>query len=277
MGSIDFAKKKMVKKIMELKIYQVDAFTDKVFGGNPAAVVPLEQWLPDDILQQIAMENNLSETAFYVQEGERYLLRWFTPTVEVDLCGHATLATAHVLFQHEGFEGDAITFYSDRSGILKVSKEGDDLILDFPVDDVKEIQLTTDLLDCFIPSALQAYRGKSDVVLVFEKEEDISSLQFDLSKIANIPARGVITTAPGRSVDFVSRFFGPQVGVPEDPVTGSAYTTLIPIWAGKLGKGILTAEQLSGRGGKLSCKLQGDRVAIGGKAVTYLVGRIFLG
>lgn len=261
---------------MELKIYQVDAFTDKVFGGNPAAVVPLEQWLPDDILQQIAMENNLSETAFYVQEGERYLLRWFTPTVEVDLCGHATLATAHVLFQHEGFEGEAITFYSDRSGILKVSREGDDLILDFPVDDVKEIQLTTDLQDCFIPSALQAYRGKSDVVLVFEKEEDIRSLQFDLSKIANIPARGVITTAPGRSVDFVSRFFGPQVGVPEDPVTGSAHTTLIPIWAEKLEKTNFTAKQLSARGGTLNCELQGDRVAIGGKAVTYLLGTIFM-
>ncbi|WP_291780637.1 PhzF family phenazine biosynthesis protein [Cecembia sp.] len=261
---------------MELKIYQVDAFTDKVFGGNPAAVVPLTQWLPDDVLQIIARENNLSETAFYIKEGERYLLRWFTPTVEVDLCGHATLATAHVLFQHEGFEGNVITFYSQRSGKLIVSKEADDLILDFPVDDVKEIQLTSDLLDCFQPSAQKAFKGKSDVVLVFEKEEDISSLQFDLSKIACIPARGVIATAPGQSVDFVSRFFGPQVGVPEDPVTGSAHTTLIPIWAEKLGKTILTAKQLSERGGKLNCKLQGDRVAIGGKAVTYLVGRIFV-
>jgi PhzF family phenazine biosynthesis protein len=261
---------------MNFNIYQVDAFTEKVFGGNPAAVIPLEIWLPDETLQQIAMENNLSETAFYVKEGETYLLRWFTPTAEVDLCGHATLATAHVLFQHEGFKGKDITFYSERSGVLTVSKQGDELILDFPVDDVKEIQLSTDLLDCFIPSAQLAYRGKSDVVLVFEKEEDIRTLQFDLSKIAKIPARGVIATAPGQAVDFVSRFFAPQVGVPEDPVTGSAHTSLVPIWAEKLGKTIFTAKQLSARGGTLNCELQGDRVAIGGKAVTYLVGKIFV-
>lgn len=261
---------------MKLKIYQVDAFTDQVFGGNPAAVVPLIQWFPDDILQKIAMENNLSETAFYIKDGERYLLRWFTPTVEVDLCGHATLAAAHVLFQHEGYKEEEITFYSDRSGLLKVKKQGENLILDFPVDEVKEIQLTADLLACFQPSPNMAYRGKSDVVLVFSKEEDIGTLQFDLSKIANIPARGVIATAKGNTVDFVSRFFGPQVGVPEDPVTGSAHTTLIPIWADKLEKTSLLAKQLSARGGILTCQLKGDRVDIGGKAVTYLEGKIFV-
>jgi PhzF family phenazine biosynthesis protein len=259
---------------MKLKIYQVDAFTDKVYGGNPAAVVPLTQWLSDDILQKIALENNLSETAFYIQDGERYLLRWFTPTVEVDLCGHATLATAHVLFHHEGHEGKEITFYSDRSGTLKVERQGEVLILDFPVDDVKPIQLTADLLECFQPSPQLAYRGKSDIVLIFPKEEDIRSLQFDLSKISNIPARGIIATAEGRSVDFVSRFFGPQVGVPEDPVTGSAHTTLTPIWAEKLGKTKLFARQLSPRGGRLTCELKEDRVAIGGNAVTYMEGRI---
>ncbi|MFC0264190.1 PhzF family phenazine biosynthesis protein [Fontibacter flavus] len=261
---------------MELKIYQVDAFSEKVFGGNPAAVVPLEKWLSDDILQKIALENNLSETAFYVKEEGRYLLRWFTPTVEVDLCGHATLATSHVLFEHEGHQGDRISFYSFRSGNLNVTKTSMGLTLDFPTDTVSKAILTQDLLDCFIQKPIEAYRGNSDVVLVFNDEEQIKNIQFDLSKIAQVQARGVIATAAGVKVDFVSRFFGPQVGVPEDPVTGSAHTTLTPIWAEKLGKNRLTAKQLSTRGGDLFCELLGERVAISGKAETYMEGRIFI-
>jgi len=261
---------------MQLKIYQVDAFTDSVFGGNPAAVVPLENWPSDDLLQKIALENNLSETAFYVKAGEQYLLRWFTPIVEVDLCGHATLATAHVLFQHEGHQGETIHFYSPRSGNLKVSLQGELMTLDFPKDEVFEIPLSDELTGCFNPYPIQAYKGKSDVVLLFHSEMEIRNLQFDLSKIEKIPARGVIVTANGEEVDFVSRFFGPRVGVPEDPVTGSAHTTLIPIWVEKLGKNKLFARQLSARGGELTCELLGERVAISGKAVTYMEGRIFL-
>ncbi|RZS97760.1 PhzF family phenazine biosynthesis protein [Cecembia calidifontis] len=261
---------------MQLRIYQVDAFTEKVFGGNPAAVVPLDEWLPDELLQNIAKENNLSETAFFVKNGDRYLIRWFTPTVEVDLCGHATLATAHVLFQHEGHLGPVIQFYSPRSGNLKVSLQEELMTLDFPKDEVNEIPLNEELKACFSLSPVQAFRGKSDVVLVFQSEMEIRNIQFDLAKIEEIPARGVIVTAKGEVVDFVSRFFGPQVGVPEDPVTGSAHTSLIPIWAEKLGKTKLKAKQLSARGGELNCELLGHRVAISGKAVTYLEGKLFI-
>ncbi|PSL07680.1 PhzF family phenazine biosynthesis protein [Cecembia rubra] len=259
-----------------LKIYQVDAFTDHVFGGNPAAVVPLRHWLSDDLLQKIALENNLSETAFFVKDGDKYLIRWFTPTVEVDLCGHATLASAHVLFHHEAHPFGSIDFYSPRSGELKVHLKDGRITLDFPKDDIKEIPLSDELLSCFEPRAIQAFRGKSDVVLVFRSETEIRNLRFDLTQIEKIPARGVIVTAKGENVDFVSRFFGPQVGVPEDPVTGSAHTTLIPLWAEKLGKTKLIAQQLSARGGELICELMGERVAISGKAVTYMEGRILL-
>jgi PhzF family phenazine biosynthesis protein len=261
---------------MELKIYQVDAFSEVVFGGNPAAVVPLSEWLEDELLQKISMENNLSETAFYVKEKEHFLIRWFTPEVEVDLCGHATLAAAHVLFEHENFQGDELPFFSHRSGKLSVKKSSKGLTLDFPTDTVARATLSKDLLDCFKEKPLEAFRGKTDVVLVFEKEEHIQQLQFDLSKIEVIHARGVIATAKGENVDFVSRFFGPQVGVPEDPVTGSAHTTLTPIWAEKLGKNKLTARQLSKRGGALTCELFGERVEITGRAVTYLEGKIFV-
>lgn len=261
---------------MELKIYQVDAFSDVVFGGNPAAVIPLAGWLEDDILQKIALENNLSETAFYVHNGDQILIRWFTPEVEVDLCGHATLATAHVLFKHKGFKKDIIEFYSSRSGLLKVKKSSLGLTLNFPSDSLSKISLTHDLLDCFQQKPVEAFKGKTDVVLVFQNEKDIKQLQFDLEKIKLIPARGVIATAKGDEVDFVSRFFGPQVGVPEDPVTGSAHTSLTPIWAEKLGKNKMTARQLSSRGGNLTCELLGERVEITGYAVTYMEGRIFV-
>lgn len=261
---------------MNLKIYQVDAFASKVFGGNPAAVVPLTSWLEDQLLQQIAKENNLSETAYYVKEGNRFTLRWFTPAMEVDLCGHATLAAAHVLFQHEGFRGDEIEFVSPRSGPLHVRKKNGVLQLDFPVDDLSEVFLAEDLHQGFDPKPLAAFKGKTDYVLLFENEGQIQNLKFDIPSIAKVKARGIIVTAPGNEVDFVSRFFGPQVGVDEDPVTGSAHTTLTPFWSKRLGKKILTAVQLSSRKGSLTCEMAGNRVLISGKAVTYLIGEIFI-
>ncbi|EMS32472.1 Putative isomerase yddE, PhzC-PhzF family [Mariniradius saccharolyticus AK6] len=259
-----------------LKIYQVDAFAERRFEGNPAAVVPLTEWLSDTEMLQIAMENNLSETAFYIVEQDQIFLRWFTPAVEVDLCGHATLATAHVLFQHEGFVGEEITFFSPRSGLLKVKKEQDLLTLDFPADKLESIELDKKMLDAFDPKPIEAHRGKTDWMFVFENESQIRDLEFDLAKISEFPVRGVIATARGKEFDFVSRFFAPQSGVPEDPVTGSAHTTLTPFWAERLGKHQLQARQISARGGNVSCVWKGDRVLLGGKAVTYLIGEIFI-
>ena len=261
---------------MELKIYQIDAFANQVFEGNPAAVVPLDDWLDDSLLQKIALENNLSETAFFVKEENGYALRWFTPTTEVDLCGHATLAAAHTLFEHLGQDGEELFFLSHRSGPLKVSKNGEMLTLDFPKDDVSSVEMENFLLAPFVQKPIEAFKGKSDYVLLFDDENQIKNLEFDLQLISKIPCRGVIVTAKGDKVDFVSRFFGPRVGVPEDPVTGSAHTTLTPIWAKKLNKKKLNAVQLSERGGKLICELTGNRVKISGKAVTYLVGSIFI-
>ncbi len=260
---------------MELKIYQLDAFADKVFTGNPAAVCPLETWLPDDILQKIAMENNLAETAYYVKEKEGLRIRWFTPAVEVDLCGHATLASAVVLFNHEGYEGNQITFNS-RSGPLTVTKDSDLLTLNFPTDTISEIDLSPELTNPFDIKPVKALKGKTDYMLVFESESVIKKLQPDLRQIAKLKARGVIVTAKGDTVDFVSRFFGPQSGVDEDPVTGSAHTSLIPYWSKVLGKTEMNAIQCSSRGGKLKCKLKGDRVEISGQAKTYLIGKIFI-
>jgi predicted PhzF superfamily epimerase YddE/YHI9 len=181
-----------------------------------------------------------------------------------------------VLFEHEGFDGEEISFFSPRSGILKVRKDGDHLVMDFPIDIIKEITLTEQLTNPFSPKPIQAFKGKTDYVLVFENENQIRTLKFDLGQIAELPVRGVIVTAKGDEVDFVSRFFGPQVGVPEDPVTGSAHTSLMPIWSNKLGKDNLTAVQASSRGGKVGCRLAGERVFLTGKAVTYLIGKIFI-
>jgi PhzF family phenazine biosynthesis protein len=261
--------------MMKQKIYQVDAFTDKLFGGNPAAVCPLNEWPNDELLQKIAMENNLAETAFYVKEGNGYQIRWFTPKVEVDLCGHATLAAAYVLFNHENHSGDVINFYSPRSGALTVSKQNEFLTLNFPTDKFERIDLLKELTTCFDMLAVKALKGKTDYVLVFENEAQISNIQADLQKISKLPGRGVIVTAKGNEVDFVSRFFAPQAGIDEDPVTGSAHTTLTPYWAGVLGKTELTAIQLSERKGYLQCKLLGDRVEISGQAKLYMVGEIF--
>ncbi|MCX8491421.1 MAG: PhzF family phenazine biosynthesis protein [Cyclobacteriaceae bacterium] len=260
---------------MEIKIYHVDAFTDKVFGGNPAAVCPLEEWLPNSVMQNIAMENCLAETAFYVNEKEGLRIRWFTPTAEVDLCGHATLATAFVLFHHENYQVDKITFNS-RSGQLTVAQSGDTLTLNFPVDTLKEVNSIPELEEGLGVKSLKTFKGKTDYMLVYEKEEQIKTMSPDFKLIGKVEARGIIVTAKGNSVDFVSRFFGPQSGMDEDPVTGSAHTSLTPYWAKVLGKIEFNAIQLSARQGKLKCKLFGDRVEISGRARLYLVGKIFV-
>ena len=258
------------------KIYQVDAFTDTVFNGNPAAVCPLEKWLSDDILQKIAMENNLAETAFYVKEGDQYQIRWFTPMVEVDLCGHATLAAAFVLFNHENYSEKIIQFHSPRSGTLTVTKKDELLTLNFPADSIREIELSAEITDGFDIKPISAYKGKTDYLLVFEKEDDISNIKPAFDKISKMNARGVIITAKGNKVDFVSRFFAPQVGINEDPVTGSAHTTLTPYWAKHLGKNEMTAMQLSERSGYLQCNFLDTRVEISGKGKLYLKGEVYL-
>lgn len=259
---------------MKLNLYQVDAFTKTVFGGNPAAICPLDDWLTDQEMQKIAMENNLAETAFFVSKNDQYEIRWFTPSVEVDLCGHATLAAAHVLFKHLHHEGNIIQFFSHRSGQLSVSKNSDLITLDFPTDVYEKITMPPFISACFQIDPVEAYRGKTDFMFIFKNETEIKSIQPDFKQISILTGRGAIVTAQGDSVDFVSRFFAPQSGIDEDPVTGSAHTTLIPYWAKKLGKDSMTALQLSQRKGELYCKYMGERVEISGSAVTYLIGEI---
>jgi len=258
---------------MKLKLYQVDAFAEKLFTGNPAAVCPLEDWLPDETMQLIAAENNLAETAFCVRSGDNFHIRWFTPALEVDLCGHATLAAAHVLFAHEKQQGDTVRF-SSRSGLLSVTKTAAGLQLDFPVDEMEQLPSHEALASALGAPPLEVWKGKTDYMLVYEAQEQIENLQPDFRALARTPARGAIATAPGREVDFVSRFFAPQAGIDEDPVTGSAHTSLTPYWAKKLGRNNLSAMQLSKRGGRLQCTLQNGRVLIEGKAITYLQGTI---
>jgi PhzF family phenazine biosynthesis protein len=254
-------------------MYQVDAFTDTLFRGNPAAVCPLREWLPDSLMQQVAMENNLSETAFFVPEGRRFVIRWFTPTLEVDLCGHATLASAYVIFRFMRPDADAIEFDS-RSGVLGVSRAGELLTLDFPVDIVSRTPPREDLAQALGGWPLEFHRGRTDYFLVYGSQEDIETMTPDFTMLAQVPTRGIIVTARGRDADFVSRFFAPQSGVPEDSVTGSAHTSLTPYWAARLGKSDLTAIQLSPRRGWLRCSMAGDRVRISGQARLYLTGEI---
>lgn len=259
---------------MKQKIYQIDAFADKVFTGNPAAVCPLNQWLSDELMLKIAAENNLAETAFYVRSDDEYQIRWFTPKVEVDLCGHATLASAFVLFNYENHQRNTIRFYSPRSGQLTVSKQDDFLTLDFPTDHFLPVELTNEILDCFDQKPKSAFKGKTDFMVVFDTEKQIQNLKPAFDKIAVLQGRGLIVTAKGDTTDFVSRFFAPQVGVPEDPVTGSAHTTLTPYWAKRLNKVDLTATQLSERRGFLKCSHAGERVHISGQAKLYMKGEI---
>ncbi len=259
---------------MKLKIYQVDAFTKHVFGGNPAAVCILNQWIATDLMQKIAAENNLAETAFIVKKDEFYEIRWFTPTVEVDLCGHATLATAHVLFNYYLTDENYIAFHSHLSGSLSVSKENDLLTLDFPCDTITKIETPLVLIDALGKTPLESWKGKNDFMLVFDSQATIESFKPNFQLLETAGERGVIVTAKGDEVDFVSRFFGPQVGINEDPVTGSAHTTLLPYWHQVLGKTTFTAMQLSKRKGHLYCEFLGNRVKIAGNAVTYLIGEI---
>ena len=264
---------------MLLPLYQIDAFSDRPFAGNPAAVCPLTEWLPAATMQAIAAENNLAETAFFVPQAEgEYAIRWFTPAVEVELCGHATLASAHVLYRHLKFEGPEIVFHS-QSGPLRVHQAADGrLTLDFPARPPHPIQQHPDgLLDGLRATPLSILAGP-DLVCVFNSEADVRALRPDMSHLSKVEYRAVIATAPGsEGVDFVSRFFGPRVGVPEDPVTGSAHTTLVPYWAARLGKTHLHARQVSARGGDLWCELRADRVLMSGHAVTYLKGEIEIG
>jgi PhzF family phenazine biosynthesis protein len=262
-------------KIMNLQIFQVDAFTKKIFGGNPAAICPLDEWLPAETMQRIALENNLSETAFFVKSGDVYELRWFTPTYEIDLCGHATLASAFVLFEILKAEENLIRFRSSKSGELTVEKQGDRLVLDFPSRPVAASETPDGLIDALGKAPKEVLKGR-DYFLVYETEQEILSIAPNFSKLLEIDAHGFIVTAKGDSADFVSRFFAPEVGVFEDPVTGSAHCNLIPYWAEKLGKTELFARQVSARGGELFCELKGDRVRIGGNAALYLKGEIYV-
>ncbi|HJR99695.1 MAG TPA: PhzF family phenazine biosynthesis protein [Flavobacterium sp.] len=259
-----------------MKLYQIDAFSKTVFSGNPAAVCPLKEWLTDEIMQKIAAENNLAETVFYVKKDAKYEIRWFTPTIEVDLCGHATLAAAFVLFNFENYNEAQINFYSPRSGDLTVTKEGDLLSLNFPADVFETVELTNQMLDAFDCKPKKAFKGKTDYMFLFDSEEEILNLKPNFDKIIKLNVRGVIVTAQGNTSDFVSRFFGPQSGINEDPVTGSAHTTLIPFWAKELNKNKLSAIQLSERKGYLECELLGNRVRISGYAKCYLIGDLFL-
>jgi PhzF family phenazine biosynthesis protein len=257
---------------MKIPLFQVDAFTGRVFGGNPAAVCPLEAWLDDAKMQAIAAENNLAETAFFVEAGGHYDLRWFTPTTEVDLCGHATLATAHVLFSLLEEPGEMVAFET-RSGRLTVSRDGKRLVMDFPAL-VPEPWDPSDALNAALGAAPAEVLGKVNCVAVYASEAEVRGLAPDIGLVAALPYEGVIVTAPGEAVDFVSRYFAPKCGIPEDPVTGSAHCELAPYWAKRLGRACLTARQVSARGGELDCEVKGDRILITGRAVTYLEGII---
>ena len=258
---------------MKIQMFQVDAFTEKLFGGNPAAVCILTQPLPDEIMQKIAAENNLAETAFIIDQGDTFSIRWCTPKVEVDLCGHATLASSHVIFNHLKYPKKILRFTS-RSGILEVRQEGDLLILNFPSDMPQKGCLGRSVTDSLGMDPVEILKGKTDYMLVYENQAQIEALDPDFGRLGKANVRGIIVTAKGNDSDFVSRFFGPAVGINEDPVTGSAHTNLIPYWSARLGKKEMTAIQLSERRGHLQCKDLGERVEIGGKAVTYLVGEI---
>ncbi|MBI4904902.1 MAG: PhzF family phenazine biosynthesis protein [Acidobacteria bacterium] len=257
---------------MKIPIYQVDAFSDRPFRGNPAAICPLESWLPDETLQAIAAENNLSETAYFVADGDAFQLRWFTPAVEVDLCGHATLASAHVLWMHLGQSSDKLNF-DTKSGRLSVTREGPLMALDFPSRPPEPCEVDENLVPALGLQPLQVL-GARDYLVVYATEDEVRGLRPEMSRLAQIDRFATIVTAPGEDCDFVSRFFAPAKGVPEDPVTGSAHTTLIPYWSRRLKKAKLHARQISARGGELFCEDRGERVSIAGKAVTFLVGAI---
>ncbi|MDX1617992.1 MAG: PhzF family phenazine biosynthesis protein [Balneolaceae bacterium] len=259
---------------MKLDLYQADAFTSDLFGGNPAAVCPLKRWIPEELMQQIAGENNLSETAFFVHSSGRYELRWFTPETEVDLCGHATLASAHILFNHLGYDRDRVHF-DTRSGELTVERQGDLLVMNFPSNPADSVELPDRMEEALGVRPSECYQAM-DYLLILDEERQVREVEPEFLILKQMDSRGFIVSAPGEEVDFVSRFFAPGAGINEDPVTGSAHTTLTPYWAERLGKNALRARQLSRRGGELQCRLLGDRVEIAGRARTYMRGVINL-
>ena len=259
---------------MKLKLYQVDAFTEHLFGGNPAAVIPLEEWLTERAMQLIAMENNLSETAFLVKEVDRWHLRWFTPVAEVDRCGHATLASAFTLF-HTGLEAGEEIVFDSKSGELRVKRDGDRLRMDFPSRPTMPVAEFPGIEEALGAKPLELHAAR-DLLALFETEAQVRALEPDFGNMAGLDAYAVIATAPGDEVDFVSRFFAPALGIDEDPVTGSAHSTLIPFWSARLNRRELRARQISRRGGELWCEHRGERVSIAGKAVLYLEGEIDL-
>ena len=260
---------------MKLDIFQIDAFASRPFTGNPAAVVPLDKWLPDDVMLNIAMENNLAETAYFVPNENGYDLRWFTPSVEMDLCGHATLASAFLIFEHLGTDKTTLRFQT-RSGELTVEKKDGKYVLDFPSRPGVAAEAPDGLIEALGGVAPKEIYKSRDYMLVYESEADVLAIKPDFNSLMKIDTHAVIVTAPGDSSDFVSRFFAPEVGVPEDPVTGSAHCTLIPYWADRLGKNELFARQVSQRGGEIHCELIGDRVKMAGDAVLYLKGEIYI-
>jgi PhzF family phenazine biosynthesis protein len=259
---------------MRIPLYQIDAFASRLFAGNPAAVCPLEAWLDDSLLQSIAAENNLSETAFFVRNGNRYDLRWFTPTVEVDLCGHATLASAFVILNYIDSSAASVAF-DTRSGELIVRRQDDRLSMDFPSRPPEPCTASGKLAEALGRQPAEVLASR-DYLAVFETEAEVRAMRPNMDLLAQVEQFAVIITAPGKEVDFVSRFFAPREGIPEDPVTGSAHCTLVPYWTKRLGKKKHHAWQVSARGGELWCEDRGDRVTIAGHAVRYLEGAIHL-
>jgi PhzF family phenazine biosynthesis protein len=259
---------------MRIPLYQVDAFASRVFAGNPAAVCPLEAWIEPSLMQSIALENNLSETAFIVKRDDGgYDIRWFTPAAEIDLAGHPTLATAYVIFEVLERGRDAVRFHTLKSGTLDVRRDGARLSMDFPATDPAPVPIPPGAAEALGVAPETAHLSR-DLLLVFASEDDVRSIRPRMDGLAEIAAFGVIASAPGRDVDFVSRFFAPNMGVPEDPVTGSAHCTLTPYWAKRLGKARLHGRQISARGGDLWCADRGPRVSIAGRAVLYMEGAI---
>ncbi len=261
---------------MKFKLYQVDAFTDKLFGGNPAAVIPLKKWIPDELMQKLAMENNLAETVFFVPSANKdadYDIRWFTPVLEINLCGHATLASAFVLFNILKDKKRSVTF-SSKSGLLTVKKKKDMLLMDFPSWKPEMIsEYSEGLKEALGVNEIVAAYKYRDLLVELNKEEEVANAKPDFTALKKTGEK-VIITAPGKKVDFVSRFFAPIAGIDEDPVTGSAHSQLIPFWSEKLNKKIMQAKQLSQRGGDIYCEQNDDRVIMGGKCVFYMKGEI---
>jgi PhzF family phenazine biosynthesis protein len=259
---------------MKLTSYTLDAFSDRVFGGNPAAVCPLAQWLDDRTMQSIAAENNLAETAFFVPEGDGYHIRWFTPSCEVELCGHATLASAYVIFKYLSPTNTDVTFRA-LAGMLRVTREKDLLTLDFPSRPPEPVDVPPDIAEALRITPVEMWKAR-DYLAVLENETAVRRLEPDMAKLAKVDMWALIVTAPGDDCDFVSRFFAPAKGVDEDPVTGSAHCELIPFWAARLGKLQLHARQVSKRGAELFCELHGDRVKISGRVALYSEGVIYV-